>query len=185
MGLVYLFILAIALSMDAFTVAVCKGLAMQKATYLKSTIVGLYFGFFQAAMPLLGYLAGKRFEQYIVMVDHWIAFFLLGAIGANMLKEAAAGDEDSDDGCLQVKNMLVLSIATSIDAMAVGVAFAFVDVNIMAAVLMIGCTTFILSAVGVKIGSYIGSKFKKYAQISGGVVLILLGLKILIEGLLE
>lgn len=184
MGLVYLFILAVALSMDAFTVAVCKGLAMQKATFAKSTIVGLYFGFFQAAMPMLGYLAGKRFECYIVMVDHWIAFFLLSAIGANMLKGALSEEKDTEDGSLAVKNMLVLSIATSIDAMAVGIAFAFLEVNIIMAILLIGCTTFILSAVGVKIGNYIGCRFKKHAEIIGGVVLILLGIKILVEGLL-
>lgn len=185
MGMIYLFVLAVALSMDAFTVAICKGLAMEKATFWKSTIVGMYFGFFQAGMPLLGYLAGKRFERYIVLVDHWIAFFLLAAIGANMIKQSVSGQEEETDGTLKMKNMLLLSIATSIDAMAVGVAFAFLNVNILFAILMIGITTFLLSAIGVKVGSYLGSKLKKYAQVAGGVVLILIGLKILLEGLIE
>lgn len=183
MGLLYLFILALALSMDAFTVAVCKGLAMKKATFLKSTVVGVYFGFFQAGMPLLGYLAGKKFGNYIIMVDHWIAFFLLAAIGSNMIWQVIRGDTENTDDSLKLKDMLLLSIATSIDAMAVGVAFAFLDVNIFLAVLIIGITTFLISVIGVKIGDYIGERFKKGAEVLGGVVLILLGLKILLEGL--
>lgn len=181
MTVIYLFILAVALSMDAFTVAICKGVAMKKVTFTKTTIVGAYFGFFQAAMPFLGYLLGKRFECYIVSVDHWIAFLLLVVIGANMIKEAMQ-DEDDTDGNLGFMNMIVLSIATSIDAMAVGIAFAFLEVNIFLAVLLIGITTFVISVIGVKLGAIIGSKFRKIAEILGGVVLILLGLKILIEG---
>lgn len=183
MGLISLFILAVALSMDAFTVAICKGLAMKKITFFKTTVIGLYFGFFQAAMPLLGYLVGKRFERYIVIIDHWIAFFLLFFIGANMIKSALSEHEEETDGSIQVKSMLLLSIATSIDAMAVGVAFAFLDVNIILAVLLIGITTFLISSIGVKIGNFLGIKFKKIAEIIGGVTLIGLGAKILMEGL--
>lgn len=182
MTVIYLFILAVALSMDAFTVAICKGVAMRKVTFAKTTIVGMYFGFFQAAMPLLGYLAGKRFERYIVSVDHWIAFLLLTVIGTNMMKEAMQDEDDDTDGNLGFMNMTVLSIATSIDAMAVGIAFAFLEVNIFFAVLLIGITTFVISMIGVKLGAIIGTKFRKIAEILGGVVLILLGLKILIEG---
>ena len=183
MSIMYLFILAVALSMDAFTVAICKGLAMQKADLSKAVIVGAYFGFFQAAMPMLGYVIGKRFASYIVAVDHWIAFVLLAVIGINMMKSALSEEEYDEDSSLQVKNMIVLSIATSIDALAVGVAFAFVQVNIILALCMIGVITFIISACGVRVGSFIGSKMKKYAEVAGGVLLILLGIKLLIEGL--
>lgn len=183
MGLISLFILAVALSMDAFTVAICKGLAMKKITFIKMAVIGIYFGFFQAAMPLLGYLVGKRFECYILIFDHWIAFFLLLAIGANMIKSALGEHEEEADGSIHVKNMLLLSIATSIDAMAVGVAFAFLDVNIILAVLLIGITTFLISLIGVKIGHFIGIRFKKVAELLGGVTLIGLGTKILLEGL--
>lgn len=183
MSFIYLFILAVALSMDAFTVAICKGLSMKKITVTKTTIIGMYFGFFQAAMPLLGYLIGKKFEKYIVSVDHWIAFFLLAAIGVNMIKEALSQEEREEDGSLKFMSMLILSIATSIDAMAVGIAFAFLDVNIFVAVLLIGITTFIISMIGVKIGNFIGAKFKKVAEVCGGMTLIGLGLKILLEGL--
>ena len=182
MGHVYLFILALAVSMDAFTVAVCKGLAMKKVTFRNAILVGLYFGLFQAGMPLLGYLIGKKSVYFVALLDHWVAFFLLAAIGINMIKHALLGEEESEDSSLKVKDMILLSIATSIDALAVGVAFAFIHVEIWNAVWVIGSITFVLSAVGVKLGNYIGSKFKKCAEIVGGVILVLLGMKILMEG---
>lgn len=182
MGQIYLFVLALAVSMDAFTVAVCKGLAMKKVTFRNAILVGLYFGLFQAGMPLFGYLIGKKCVYLVVLLDHWVAFFLLGAIGINMIKHAISGDEESEDSSLKVKDMLLLSIATSIDALAVGVAFAFIHVDIWNAVWVIGSITFVLSAVGVKLGNYIGLKFKKCAEIVGGVILVLLGTKILMEG---
>lgn len=179
---IYLFVLALAVSMDAFTVAVCKGLAMKKVTFRNAFVVGLYFGLFQAGMPLFGYLIGKKCAYLVVLIDHWIAFFLLAAIGINMIKHAVVGEEDSEDSSLKVKDMLLLSIATSIDALAVGVAFAFIDVDIWNSVWVIGITTFILSTIGVKLGNYIGLKFKKCAEVVGGVILVLLGMKILMEG---
>lgn len=182
MGQIYLIVLALAVSMDAFTVAVCKGLAMKKVTFGNAILVGLYFGLFQAGMPLFGYLIGKNCVYLVVLLDHWVAFFLLGAIGINMIKHAISGDEESEDSSLKVKDMLLLSIATSIDALAVGVAFAFIHVDIWNAVWVIGSITFVLSAVGVKLGNYIGLKFKKCAEIVGGVILVLLGTKILMEG---
>lgn len=182
MGLFYLFMIALAVSMDAFTAAVCKGLAMKHITAGKAAIVGLYFGLFQALMPWLGYLVGKKSAYCVALVDHWVAATLLTIIGINMIKHAIAGEDESEDSSLKVKDMLLLSIATSIDAFAVGVAFAFIHVNIAHAILVIGITTFLLTTAGVKLGNYIGIKFKKHAETVGGVILILLGLKILIQG---
>jgi putative Mn2+ efflux pump MntP len=183
MSLAELFLLAVGLSMDAFAVAVCKGLALGKINRKHLCIVGAWFGGFQALMPLLGYLLGSRFEQYIRAYDHWVAFVLLGAIGANMLREALGKDEEPADASLSFRTMLVLAVATSIDALAVGVTFAFLQVRILAAVLFIGVTTFLLSALGVKAGSVFGVKYQKKAEIAGGVILILLGVKILLEHL--
>jgi len=185
MGVVELLILAVGLSMDAF--AVCKGLAMKKAGAKELCIVGCWFGGFQALMPLIGYLLGTAFEQYITSFDHWIAFALLTLIGANMLREAFSKDEDESAGAsLSFGTMLVLALATSIDALAVGITLAFLVESIgylIFAVLSIGIITFILSAVGVRVGNLFGVKYKKGAVISGGVILILLGVKILLEHL--
>ena len=183
MSLAELFILAVGLSMDAFAVAVCKGLALGKVRFRQMLIPGLWFGVFQALMPLIGWFLGSRFEKYIVSVDHWIAFVLLAGIGVNMIREALK-DEDSDqDASLSLKAMLPLAVATSIDALAVGITFAFLQVRIVPAVSFIGCITFLLSMLGVKIGSVFGARYRKGAEIAGGVILILLGVKILLEHL--
>lgn len=183
MGLVELFLVAVGLSMDAFAVAICKGLALKKADGKSMALVGLWFGGFQALMPVLGYLVGVQFKDAITAVDHWIAFGLLAVIGGNMIREALAGGEEAEDASLAPKNMLLLALATSIDALAVGVSFAFLDVNITAAAGFIGVVTFCLSAAGVKVGSVFGARYKARAELVGGVILILLGAKILLEHL--
>ena len=183
MGLLELFILAVGLSMDAFAVSVCKGLAMPKISVRKAGIVGLWFGGFQALMPALGYLLGYQFRDKITAIDHWIAFILLGIIGANMIKEACSGDCEKEDDSLDIRTMFLLAVATSIDALAVGITFAFLDVHIIAAVSFIGVTTFVISAIGVKIGNAFGTKYKSKAEFAGGAILILLGVKILLEHL--
>ncbi len=183
MGIIELFLLAIGLSMDAFAVAICKGLAMDKVSVKKLAIVGAWFGGFQALMPLIGYLLGVGFKDYIVTIDHWIAFVLLSLIGFNMIKEALSKDDDKEDSSLAFKAMLMLAIATSIDALAVGVTFAFLQVNIIFAIIFIGVITFTLSAIGVKIGNIFGVKYKSKAELAGGIILILLGVKILLEHL--
>ena len=224
MGLLELFILAIGLSMDAFAVSICKGLALPKINLKSAGIVGLWFGTFQALMPLIGYLLGVNFRSYIVSIDHWIAFVLLALIGANMIKEALSDDDEEEeaeirnlkrgpeegtigvcslDSCsisptgqvalsradngikeiLGFKTMFLLAVATSIDALAMGVTFAFLNVNIIPAISFIGVVTFTCSAIGVKIGNVFGLKYKSKAEIAGGVILILLGCKILIEHL--
>lgn len=180
-------LLAVGLSMDAFAVAVCKGLAMRKLEWKKAVVVGLWFGGFQALMPLIGYFLGIQFSEYITAVDHWIAFILLGIIGINMIREAIA----DKDGCsveeanesLSFKNMLVLAVATSIDALAVGITLAFLKVDILPAVSYIGILTFCLSVIGVKIGNVFGCKYKSKAELAGGIILILLGTQILLEHL--
>ena len=186
MGLIGLIFIAVGSSMDAFAVAICKGLSLRKCTWQKQGIVGLYFGVFQAGMPLLGYLLGIQFEEMITSIDHWIAFVLLGLIGLNMIKEGLSKEEVSEEKTdkLAVKEMLGLAVATSIDALAVGVTFAFLQVNIIPAVCIIGITTFILSAAGVKIGNIFGGRYKSKAEIAGGIILICMGLKILIEHLM-
>lgn len=185
MGFGELFLLAIGLSMDAFAVSICKGLSMQKAGLREGAICGTWFGGFQALMPLLGYFLGGLFAGAIEGFDHWVAFGLLTIIGINMLKEAfSKGDEECCDADLSVKTMLIMAIATSIDAMAVGISLAMAgDVNIVTAVLLIGVITFAMCAAGVKIGNIFGSRFEKKAQVAGGVILILLGGKILLEHL--
>lgn len=183
MGLLELFILAVGLSMDAFAVSVCKGLAMPKITVKKAAVVGIWFGGFQALMPALGYLLGSQFKNSITAIDHWIAFILLGIIGGNMIREACSGECEKENDSLDIKTMFLLAVATSIDALAVGITFAFLKVNIAAAVSFIGVTTFVISAVGVKIGNIFGTKYKSKAELAGGIILILLGLKILLEHL--
>ena len=185
MSLLELFLLAVGLSMDAFAVSVCKGLSVDRIRPRHALICGAYFGVFQALMPLLGYLLGVRFQGLIQQVDHWIAFVLLTLIGVNMLREAFGKDEaESVDASFGFKTMLMLAVATSIDALAVGVTFAFLQVAIVPAVSFIGATTFVISAIGVKIGNVFGLRWRKPAEITGGVILIAIGLKILIEHLL-
>lgn len=183
MGLIELFLIAVGLSMDAFAVSVCKGLAMPKCTFKKAAIVGLWFGGFQALMPAIGYILGAQFQETIASIDHWIAFVLLALIGGNMIHEALDNDEEEADASLNVKTMFLLAVATSIDALAIGITFAFLKVNIIPAVCFIGIVTFIISFAGVKIGNVFGARYKNKAEIVGGVILILLGLKILLEHL--
>ena len=174
--------IAVGLSMDAFAVAVCKGLSTKRVGRRECGVVGLYFGGFQAFMPLLGYLLGSRFRVWIESVDHWIAFILLAGIGLNMIRESR-GEAEKVDASLSVKAMVPLAIATSIDALAVGISFAFLNVQIVPAVLLIGAITFALSAAGVKLGNAFGIRYKSKAELLGGVVLIVMGLKILLEHL--
>ena len=183
MGLLELFILAVGLSMDAFAVSVCKGLAMPKITLKKTLIVGIWFGGFQALMPALGYLLGVQFRDKITAIDHWIAFILLGLIGANMIKEACSGECEQENDSLDFRTMFLLAVATSIDALAVGITFAFLNVHLLWAVSFIGVTTFTLSAIGVKIGNIFGTRYKSKAELGGGIILIVLGCKILLEHL--
>lgn len=184
MGILELFILAIGLAMDAFAVSICKGLAMKKAGLKEGLIVGLWFGGFQALMPLVGYLLGSAFKEYIVNVDHWIAFVLLALIGGLMIKESFSKEDEEADGSLCFKTMLVMAIATSIDAMAIGVSFGMLpNVNIWVAITFIGVITMALCMVGVKIGNVFGAKYKSKAELAGGIILVLLGVKILLEHL--
>ena len=190
MGFAELFLLAVGLSMDAFAVSVCKGLCMKKATLKSQAICGAWFGGFQGLMPLIGFFLATLFADAIRDFDHWVAFILLGIIGFNMLKESFS--KETVDSCdvsgeadLSFKTMLVMAVATSIDAMAVGISLAMEEANIFLAVLLIAVITFILSAIGVKVGNVFGSRYEKKAQFCGGTILILLGLKILIEGLQE
>ena len=183
MSLLTLFITAVGLSMDAFAVAICKGLAMKKLSWKKALIIGLWFGGFQALMPTIGYLLGTRFESYVTAIDHWIAFVLLALIGANMVKESFSKEEESSNDAVDFKTMFLLAIATSIDALAVGVTYAFLQVRIVPAVSFIGVITFTLSIVGVKIGNVFGLKYKTKAELTGGIILIVMGVKILLEHL--
>ena len=183
MGIVELLLTAIGLSMDAIAVSVCKGLGMRKMRYDQALVNGMYIGVFQALMPLLGWLLGTSFSRYIQAFDHWIAFVLLGIIGINMIKESREDEDEELNASFDVKTMLALAVATSIDALAVGVTFAFLHVNIVWAVTFIGCTTFILSAIGVKVGNVFGMKYKSKAEFVGGLILILMGIKILLEHL--
>ena len=184
MGLVELLLVAVGLSMDAFAVALCKGLCMQRLDKRQGTLIASFFGGFQALMPLIGWFLGKQFEQYITPVDHWIAFGLLAIIGASMIREAFSKAEEVDCTVKQdIKGLLLLAIATSIDALAVGITFAFLRVNILPAVSLIGATTFLLSFAGVWAGHRFGLKYQKKAQMAGGGVLILMGLKILLDHL--
>ncbi len=182
MDIFSLLAIAVGLSMDAFAVAVCKGLSVNKISAKHQLIVGLYFGGFQALMPLIGYYLGIQFEELIKSVDHWICFIFLALIGINMIREAFGDDEEIDDS-FNPKSMFPLAIATSIDALAIGVTFAFLSVNILPAVSFIGAVTFVLSVVGLWVGNIFGCKYKSKAEVAGGVVLILMGIKILFEHL--
>ncbi len=186
MSLLELFLLAVGLAMDAFAVSVCKGLSVSKIKPFHPLCAGLWFGGFQALMPFIGYLLGIRFQELITNIDHWIAFILLALIGANMIREALSKEEDEEESCdssFGAKSMFVLAIATSIDALAVGITFAFLNVSIGPAVGFIGIVTFFLSAVGILVGHFFGSRYKSKAELFGGIVLILIGLKILLEHL--
>ena len=183
MGAIEILLISIGLAMDAFAVSVCKGLAMKKMSWKKAIIIGLYFGIFQAVMPVIGYFLGTTFERFITNVDHWIAFILLVGIGINMVKEAFDKESENRNDNVDVKTMLVLSIATSIDALAIGITFACLKIHIVMPVIAIGLITFIISVIGVKIGNRFGDKYEKKAEIMGGVILILLGIKILLEHL--
>ncbi len=176
-------LIAVALAMDAFAVSVCKGLAMQKITFNKAAIVGLWFGGFQTLMPTVGYFLGSAFAEKIEAVDHWVAFVLLAIIGVNMIREALSKDEEKVDASLDVKTMFLMAVATSIDALAVGITFALEGENIAVSAILIGVITFCISALGVKIGSVFGTKYKSKAEFVGGVVLVGIGLKILLEGI--
>ena len=182
-----IFLIGVGLSMDAFAVALCKGLNMKKVNYVHTVIIALFFGGFQAVMPLLGWFLGKNFESYIKSVDHWIAFALLAYIGGKMAYEAIKGDDEDETSAegdkLDLKELTIMAIATSIDALAVGITFAFLQVSIVSSVTIIGITTFVLSIIGVMIGNRFGMKFKSKAEIAGGIILILIGLKILLEHL--
>lgn len=184
MGFVELLLIGIGLSMDAFAVSICKGLSARELKWKHYVCIGLWFGGFQALMPTIGYFLGASFEQYITSFDHWIAFALLALIGANMVKEGLSKEEDVGDASFSFRSMLVLAVATSIDALAVGITFGLLpDVQILPSATIIGVTTFLFSAVGLKVGNIFGLKYKSKAEIAGGVILILIGLKILLEHL--
>lgn len=186
MGFFELFLIAVGLSMDAFAVSICKGLKMQRFNVRHAGVIALAFGGFQALMPVIGWFLGKQFESYITGIDHWIAFVLLAVIGGKMAVESFKKEEEdssNENEKLDVKELLVLAVATSIDALAVGITFAFLQVSIVPAVSLIGVITFVLSAVGVFIGHKFGAKFKSKAELAGGIILILIGLKILLEHL--
>lgn len=183
MGILEIFLIGVGLSMDAFAVSVCKGLSMKKLDWKKAIIIALYFGVFQAVMPVIGYLLGTTFESLVTQIDHWIAFILLGIIGANMIKEALGKESENSNDKVDFKTMIVLAIATSIDALAVGITFAFLKTKLVSSVTIIGVITFVLSLLGVKIGNKFGDKYEKKAEFLGGVILILIGVKILKEHL--
>lgn len=182
MGIIEIVLTAIGLAMDAFAVSICKGLASKKITIKNALIVGLYFGLFQALMPLIGYFFGSAVATYVEAIDHWVVFGLLAFVGGKMIYEALSGEESIDDS-LTFKVMIVLAIATSIDALAVGLSFSMIEINIWLAVGLIGIITLLLTGVGYWIGNIFGSKYKNVAEIFGGVILVLMGLKILLEHL--
>ena len=184
MGIGELIVLSLGLGMDAFAVSICKGLSMKKMNWKKALIIGLYFGGFQAIMPVLGYSLSKGFENFVTSIDHWIAFILLSIIGGKMVKEAFS--QENSENCNEdvgFKTMIVLAIATSIDALAVGITFAFLNVNLILAIALIGSITFFLSVIGTKVGNVFGDRYENKAELLGGVILIFLGIKILLEHL--
>ena len=180
--------IGVGLSMDAFAVAICKGLAMPKLDKVQTLVIALFFGGFQALMPFIGWMLGKQFESYITSFDHWIAFILLAIIGGKMILDVIKGGDDEEETAvteskLDIKELFMLAVATSIDALAVGISFAFLQVKIVSAITLIGCTTFCISAIGVFVGHKFGAKYEDKASLVGGVILILIGLKILLEHL--
>lgn len=183
-----LLLMGVGLSMDAFAVSICKGLSMRKVNKKQCLVIGLFFGGFQALMPFIGWVLGSQFEQYITSIDHWVAFILLGFIGGKMVVEAIREKDEAVevgkmDPPLDLKEMFILAIATSIDALAVGITFAFLQVPIVEAISIIGITTFVISVIGVYVGNFFGNRYKKKAELAGGIILILIGLKILLEHL--
>ena len=187
MGLFEVIMIGVGLSMDAFAASVCKGLAMRRLNVKNMLVIALFFGGFQAMMPCIGWFLGKQFEEYITSFDHWVAYALLAFIGGKMIFDVFRGGEENSSGekndCLNIKEILTLAVATSIDALAVGISFAFLQVNIIKAVSVIGVTTFVLSAAGVVIGNMFGARYEKKATLAGGIILVLIGLKILLEHL--
>ncbi len=182
MGILEIILIGIGLAMDAFAVSICKGLSMKKLSFKKTIIIGLYFGIFQALMPVIGFLLGKGFENVVEAIDHWIALILLSFIGINMIKEAFKTEDESTDD-VSFKEMSILAIATSIDALAIGITFAFLRISILEPCLLIGIITFSISVIGVFIGNKFGNKFEKRAKLFGGIILIVIGIKILLEHL--
>ena len=184
MSIIEIALIGVGLAMDAFAVSICKGLAMRRMNYKKAIIIPAFFGGFQALMPALGYVLGTTFANKIAAIDHWIAFILLALIGANMIKEALSSDDDEcQDDSLRLGDLIMLSIATSIDALAVGITFAFFNVSLLLSVSMIGIITFIICVIGVKVGNVFGEKYKSKAELAGGLILIVMGAKILIDHL--
>lgn len=183
MGIFELLVIGIGLAMDAFAVSVCKGLSMKKMNWKSAIIIASYFGIFQAGMPIIGYLLGTTFSGFVESVDHWIAFILLAIIGGNMIKESTDDEIEKRNDRIDIKTMALLAIATSIDALAIGVTFAFFKTDLVKAITIIGLITFALSILGVKIGNRFGDKFQNKAELTGGIILIIIGLKILIEHL--
>ena len=184
MSIIEIALIGVGLAMDAFAVSICKGLAMRRMNYKKAIIIAAFFGVFQALMPALGYVLGTTFANKIAAIDHWIAFILLALIGANMIKEALSSDDvECQDDSLRLGDLIMLSIATSIDALAVGITFAFFNVSLLLSVSMIGIITFIICVIGVKVGNVFGEKYKSKAELAGGLILIVMGAKILIDHL--
>ena len=184
MSIIEIALIGVGLAMDAFAVSICKGLAMRRMNYKKAIIIAAFFGVFQALMPALGYVLGTTFANKIAAIDHWIAFILLALIGANMIKEALSSDDDEcQDDSLRLGDLIMLSIATSIDALAVGITFSFFNVSLLLSVSMIGIITFIICVIGVKVGNVFGEKYKSKAELAGGLILIVMGAKILIDHL--
>ena len=184
MSIIEIALIGVGLAMDAFAVSICKGLAMRRMNYKKAIIIAAFFGVFQALMPALGYVLGTTCANKIAAIDHWIAFILLALIGANMIKEALSSDDDEcQDDSLRLGDLIMLSIATSIDALAVGITFAFFNVSLLLSVSMIGIITFIICVIGVKVGNVFGEKYKSKAELAGGLILIVMGAKILIDHL--
>jgi len=177
-------LIAIGLAMDAFAVSICKGLSMKKMSWKKAIVVGGYFGIFQGLMPVIGYFLGTTFESIVTKIDHWIAFGLLVFIGINMLKEAFGNETENCNDNVDFKTMIVLAIATSVDALAVGITFAFLKTNIVLASLIIAIITFAVCLIGVKIGNKFGDKYERKAETVGGLILIFMGIKILLEHLI-
>lgn len=183
MGILEILLISLGLAMDSFAVSICKGLAMKKMNWKKAIIIGLYFGIFQAVMPIIGYFLGVNFQDLLMNIDHWIAFILLAFIGGNMIREAFDKEREEANDNTDIKTMIVLAVATSIDALAVGITFALLESNLIMAVSIIGITAFVLSVAGVKIGNKFGAKYERKSEVIGGVVLVLIGVKILIEHL--
>lgn len=183
MNILDLLLIGVGLSMDAFAVSICKGLSVPKIKLKHAFLVGIWFGGFQALMPAIGFFLGSQFASLITSIDHWIAFILLAFIGGNMIRESRSGEEEELNDSFSVRTMLALAVATSIDALAIGITFSFLNVNIILAIILIGCTTFVISIVGICIGNVFGAKYKASAELVGGIVLVFIGLKILLEHL--